>query len=120
LGALLELLGDPLKKLFTAVLAAATLAGVTACAPQQLSTSDTCIEVRAILANYDSDNSEDEQRTMAKELRDLSGKASDTLKEEIRDAADVTEERLKDNPDEAKLDALAAKQENSRVSEACY
>lgn len=108
-----------MKKLLPAMLAAACLIGLTACA-QQLSTADTCVEVRAILANYDSDNTEDEQRTMAKELKDLSGKASDTLKEEISDAAEAAEERLKDNPDEAKLEALAAKQKNSRVSEACY
>lgn len=106
-----------MKKLAVLV-AAIGVVSLTGCTPQ-LSTSDTCVEVRAILANYDDDNKDDLQR-VAKEMRDLSGKASDTLKDEIRAAADAAEERLKDNPDQSKLDELAAKVENSKVSEACY
>lgn len=93
---------------------------VTACAPR-LSTTETCVELRAITSGYDEDTTKEEKQKMADDVRDLAGRASETLKDEIADAAEAESERLKDEPDQEKLDELMDRMAaNNRVDEACY
>lgn len=108
-----------MKKLVTAALAAAALAGLVACTPQ-LSTSETCVELQALTSNFDSDASKEDQMELVEEMKSLSKRASDTLKDEIFDGADVVEERLKDNPNQAKISELESRLENGRISETCF
>jgi hypothetical protein len=94
-------LGDFLKKPVGIILAATGLLAMTACAPQ-LSTSETCVELRAVVQTMASPSPAPESLD---ELDKLSGRASDTLKGVIKDVAFANRERLKpvEEQDAAKL-----------------
>lgn len=78
---------------------------MTGCTPQ-LSTSETCVEFRAITSGMPDSPSEEESKTSLKEMEKLSGRASDTLKGVIQDVAFANLERLKPagERDTAKID----------------
>lgn len=111
-----------MKKLAAIVLAASAVMAMTGCTPQ-LSTSETCVELRAIVSGVPSSPSEDEQKEVAAALDKLSGRASDTLKEVIRDVAFMTGERLKptEEQDTAKMDEAQARVEakNDMMKSTC-
>lgn len=67
---------------------------MTGCAPQ-LSTSETCVELRAITSGFPSSPSDEEIKASMQEVDKLSGRASDTLKGVLKDVAFANLERLK-------------------------
>jgi hypothetical protein len=94
-----------LKKIVAIILAASGLLAITGCTPQ-LSTSDTCVELRAITKGIPSSPSDEQAREALKEMEKLSGRASDTLKGVIQDVAFANLERMKPakEQDTAKID----------------
>jgi hypothetical protein len=98
-------MGDSLKKLVAIVLAASGLLAMTACTPQ-LSTSETCVELRAITKGMPDDPSDEETKAALKDMEKLAGRASDTLKGTIQDVAFANLERMKPagEQDTAKID----------------
>lgn len=93
-----------MKKPAAIVLAATVLLATTGCTPQ-LSTSETCVELRAITSRLD-DVSEDERKQIIDDLDKLAGRASDTLKEVLRDLTFINREGFKSGKDQdtTKLD----------------
>jgi hypothetical protein len=94
-----------LKKLLAIALALPCLLVVTGCAPQ-LSTSETCVELRAITKGMPSSPSDEETKVALHEMEKLADRASDTLKGTIRDVAFANLERMKPagEQDTAKID----------------
>jgi hypothetical protein len=80
-----------LKKPAAIVLAATVLFALAGCAPQ-LSTSETCVELRAVTKTMVSPSPSVESLD---ELEKLSNRASDTLKGVLGDVAFANRERLK-------------------------
>lgn len=95
-----------MKKLVAIVLAASGLLTMTACTPQ-LSTSETCVELRAITKGMPDDPSDEETKAALEDMEKLAGRASDTLKGVIKDVAFANLERMKPvkEQDEAAIDA---------------
>lgn len=91
--------GDPLKNLVVASCFAVAVIALSGCAPS-LSTSETCVELKAIVSGYKSDNSQEEQKKVMDELKKLAGRSSETLRQEISDVAEVGAERIKDEKDQ--------------------
>lgn len=94
-----------MKKFAAIILAVSGLLAVTGCTPQ-LSTSETCVELRAITKGMPSSPSDEETKAALEEMQKLSGRASDTLKGVIQDVAFANLERLKpaNGQDAAKID----------------
>lgn len=94
-----------MKKFVALVLAASGLFVITGCAPQ-LSTSETCVELRAITKGMPESPSDEETKAALKEMEKLAGRASDTLKGTIQDVAFANLERMKPagEQDTAKID----------------
>lgn len=67
---------------------------MTGCTPQ-LSTSETCVELRAITKGMPDSPSDEETKAALEEMQKLAGRASDTLKGTIQDVAFANLERMK-------------------------
>ena len=110
-----------MKRAAAIALAATVLLTIAGCAPQ-LSTSETCVELRAVANTMASPSPSVESLD---ELDKFSNRASDTLKGVIRDVALANRERLKpvEEQDGAKLneaqDRIDAKSECSRPPASC-
>ena len=104
-------LGEPLKKT-AAVLAAAALL-LTGCTPQ-LSTSETCVELRAAMALAKDGVWTVPPHVQAEYLAAMdkvAARSSDTLKDVIRDVTEANRERAKPTreQDAAKIAAIQAR-----------
>lgn len=111
-----------MKKTAAAILAATALLGMTACAPQ-LSTSETCVEIKALTSGLNSDTSEEDRQKAIDDMKELAHRASDSLKDELADGAELAGERLKDEKDQdrAKIEELEKRIEShNRISETCF
>lgn len=95
-----------MKKLVAIVLAASGLLAMTGCGAPQLSTSETCVELRAITKGMPDDPSDEETKAALEDMEKLAGRASDTLKGVIKDVAFANLERMKpvEEQDEAAID----------------
>ncbi|MCC3272197.1 hypothetical protein MUK71_15355 [Arthrobacter zhangbolii] len=78
------------KAVAAAALAAVAVCGLSACSSPALSTEDTCLELRAIVADFPNSEPADEVLAdIGKQFNDLARKSSDTLKDDIRTAGKV-------------------------------
>lgn len=111
-----------MKKLAALVLTVSTLVSLTACTPK-LSTSETCVELSAIIHGIPDDPTEEQEKETFKEMDKLSGRASDSLKGVISDISFANQERLKpvDEQDTEKIDAAQERidAKSDMVEEVC-
>ncbi|WP_159803307.1 hypothetical protein [Arthrobacter zhaoguopingii] len=104
---------------YAALTAVLSLLLLTGCGAEQLSTADTCAELRAIVAGYSDDLSKGERKDLAEQMQELAKTASDPLKDEVKLVADYAAKGV-DGEDE-----LSAKESDKmdsageKVSEAC-
>ena len=93
-----------MKKLTTAVLAAALLVSASACAaPTQLTTEQTCERIRIVGSDTSANAGKTGMIILGNRLRPILNGASDDLKPSVQAILDYTDESAKDSPDEGKL-----------------
>ena len=96
-----------MKKIITTLLAAGLLLSASACsASQQLSTQDTCSRVKTVISNPTNTNDKTGTIRVANQLRPIETVSSDELKSNLKTLVEYLDESSKDNPDNAKLDAM--------------
>lgn len=89
-----------MKKPAAVVFTASSLLGLVGCGAPQLSTSETCVELRVITASFSSDSSDEDRKAALDDMDKLAGRASDSLKGVISDVALANRERLKPAKDQ--------------------
>jgi hypothetical protein len=96
-----------MKKLTTAVLAAALLVSASACAaPSQLTTEQTCERIRIVGSDTSASAGKTGMIILGNRLRPILAGASDDLKPAVQAILDYTDESAKENPDAEKLAGL--------------
>jgi hypothetical protein len=94
-----------MKKLSTAVLAAALLVSASACAAPapQLTTEQTCERIRIVGSDSSASAGKTGMIILGNRLRPILAGASDDLKPSVQAILDYTDESAKENPDAEKL-----------------
>lgn len=118
-------LGDPLKK-SVAVLGVSVMLSLTGCS-QQLSTSETCVEFKALGGLLTDGGAaaapEEVQAEYLEKLDSLAARSSDTLKDVLRDVALVNHEWAKPvhDQDAAKIERIQLRidPKSGMLNEAC-
>lgn len=81
------------------------------------------MEIKALTSGVNSDSSKEDRQKAVDEMKELAKRASDTLKDELADGAELAGERLKDeqDQDQAKIAELEKRMaSNSRISDTCF
>jgi hypothetical protein len=97
-----------MKKLSTAVLAAALLVSASACAAPtpQLTTEQTCDRVKIVASDSSANMGTAGMTILANRIRPIVGGASDDLKSSVQAFLDYADESAKETPDADKMVVL--------------
>jgi ribulose kinase len=97
-----------MKKLSTAVLAAALLVSASACAAPtpQLTTEQTCDRVKIVASDSSANMGTAGMTILANRIRPIVGGASDDLKSSVQAFLDYADESAKETPNAEKMTAL--------------
>lgn len=104
-----HLIKGTMKKLTTALVAAALLASASACAaPAKLSTEATCDRIKIVASDSSANMGKAGMTILANRIRPIVGGASDEMKPSVQAFLDFADESAKETPDEAKMAVLEA------------
>ncbi len=98
-----------MKKTILFLIVGAFALSATGCAAQ-LSTAETCAQIKAgVMSGYSSNADNDQKTKLLTQIKPIEEKASDALKGPLQSIVDYLQESVKANPDSSKLSALEAK-----------
>lgn len=95
------------KKLSALIAIPVLMLTLSGCAPQ-LSTAETCSQLKSLSAQYGS-GGDAQIKEVAGKFDDLAAKAADSVKSQVRDMADYMRARVDNEKDTGKLSSLEKK-----------